>query len=259
MRFFLCNLMNEEDDSLTINSLSAFSPGDSAACHYKPLTDQDPTKLDAEALAALRPHAHRSMAQAADGNLYVKTHSYLGSSFGVPTITPDVTRNAIYIVRNPLDVCVSLASYIGQSEDVAIQWMGRETAGEPSTQSILEFWHSWSVNVGSWTTGAQREIKVVRYEDMLWNTRQTFIDVVSFLGLAVSDQRIDRAIRLSSFSNMREQEMRDGFDASPHASTFFRAGYAGSWRDRLEDGYVARLVHDHGEQMKRFDYLPIKS
>ena len=43
--------------------------------------------------------------------VFVKTHNALVEESGVPTITMAHTAGAIYVVRNPLDVCISFADH----------------------------------------------------------------------------------------------------------------------------------------------------
>ena len=58
-------------------------------------------------------------APTAGGVLPVKTHSFLGRVFDVPLINLGVSVGAIYIVRNPLDVAVSLAALPLRSRSTA--------------------------------------------------------------------------------------------------------------------------------------------
>jgi hypothetical protein len=66
---------------------------------------------------------------------------------------------------------------------------------------------------------------------------------------------LEKAIKLSSFKVLREQERRNGFIERPAtATTFFREGKSGQWQSVLTPDQVQRLLADHGEQMKRFGY-----
>lgn len=257
MRSFLHNLINAGDEPLSINSLDEFIVSESAARLYRQFTDTPPVELDPRKLAALRPGVHRALAGNGAQNVYVKTHAFLGRSFDVPTITPEVTAGAIYIVRNPLDICISLASHIGKPLDEAIDFMGKEMAGKASADKVMEFWHSWSTNVFSWAKAPQGGVKVIRYEDLLENSAETFGEAVRFLRLDVSESRIRKAIQFSSFDAMRKQEEQEPFkERPPHNPRFFRKGISGEWRNTLTKKQVDRLVEDHYEPMKLFGYLP---
>jgi len=58
------------------------------------------------------------------------------------------------------------------------------------------------------------------------------------------------------FERLQEKERERGFrERLPKAKVFFREGRAGSWRDKLTDDLVTRVLSDHGEVMRRFHYL----
>ena len=109
----------------------------------------------------------------------------------------------------------------------------------------------------SWTARPNPGLHVVRYEDMLERPQNAFGNIVKFLRLDATRQRIDKAIRHASFKVLRNQEERDGFhERSEHAERFFRSGKAGAWRDALTPRQVAAVVERHSKQMARFGYLP---
>jgi hypothetical protein len=70
---------------------------------------------------------------------------------------------------------------------------------------------------------------------------------------------LKRAIERSSFARLQSQEKEKGFrERPPNADgNFFREGRAGQWKQVLTSAQVERIVRDHGEQMRRFGYLPL--
>ena len=100
-------------------------------------------------------------------------------------------------------------------------------------------------------------LHVVRYEDMLERAAQAFAAIDRFLQLGSPRDRLERAIRRSSFKVLQEQEKRRGFrEKTDVAERFFRAGKAGQWRTALSRAQIDRVVEAHGDQMARFGYLP---
>ncbi len=92
---------------------------------------------------------------------------------------------------------------------------------------------------------------------MLDDTIKTFTKVARFLGVNPPRERIVKAIRYSSFQELRKQEDASGFkERSEHSKKFFRVGKQGQWRKQLSEDQVRRMVDTHREQMKRFKYLP---
>ncbi len=179
---------------------------------------------------------------------------------GHPTINLGVTSGAIYVVRNPLDVASSSADFMGTGLDQAITLMATdylEMPHDPERNNVSIFSGSWSQHVASWTGRTNERLHVVRYEDMVDKPSATFASVARFLGLKTSRQRLLRAIRNSSFRTLQSQESAGGFkERSEHQKKFFRRGKAGGWKDELSESQVQRICEAHGEQMKRFGYLP---
>jgi hypothetical protein len=258
MRAFLHNLATKSEKTVSINQLDELSPSAASAILYRPFTAKTAAQLRYEDLAVLRPKAHRAMAERVSGQIFVKTHSFLGESFGVPTITPDVTAGAVYIVRNPLDICLSFSNHTGLSIDETIDLMGQENAAsDGKAEQVIEPVRSWSLNVKSWTQSPQSQLCVVRYEDMLDKRIATFTKVAQFLGLDVAASAVRQALRFSSFEELRKQEEAGGFkEQGHHAKPFFNRGQKGQYEEVLSDHQIKALVDAHREQMGRFGYIP---
>jgi len=81
--------------------------------------------------------------------------------------------------------------------------------------------------------------------------------VAKFLGINAPRDRLDKAIKQSSFKVLKNQEKAKGFIERPaKAEAFFRKGEAGQWRHDLSPEQVKQIVTDHREQMDRFGYVP---
>ena len=258
LRAFLHNLLRNARTPFDINRMSELTAGDSQAHWYGRLDPRPPVALDAEDFARLRPRVHALIAESAPDTVMVKTHNALVEADGVPMITQSLTAGAIYVVRNPLDVVVSYAHHLGQPTDDVITLM--ETSGfqSPATADQVPEHHSdWSTHVESWTTRSHPQLHIVRYEDMSRRPGPTFRAIAAFLGLKPPRERLERAMRHSSFRSLRAQEDRIGFvERTPSQDRFFRTGKVGSWREVLDDAHVRRVVKRHRAQMEHFGYLP---
>jgi hypothetical protein len=259
VRAFIENYLRNPAQPVDINTLHRASQAEASAFRYLPYArGRDITTLSEEDVCAMRPMVHSDMAREAQGTVFVKTHNFLGSYRGHPLHTPAVTSGAIYIVRNPLDVAVSLANYFALSLDEAIRYMAEEMTGTPmEAENVSQIITSWSNHVQSWTGGDDPKILVLRYEDLLTRPLKAFGRVVSFIGLPRDRARLDKALRFSSFREMQRQERKRGFvERHEDARAFFRKGSLNQWREALSEDQLRRLVEDHREQMLRFRYLP---
>ncbi len=259
MRIFLLNLLRDRDEPLDINKMAALSPMDSARVWYEPFALAPIDQLPETEIAKLIPGGHKRITELRPDPILVKTHNFFGSWHGVPLHTAAVSAGAIYIVRNPLDVAISVRGHFGMTDlDQAIRFIANENMGARMTHERLpEFYRSWSGHVRSWTGKASPTIHVVKYEDLVDEPEVHFTRIVKLLGIPASAAQIERAIRFSSFDRLQKQEAEQGFIERPEKSErFFSGGKSGAWRDVLTPDQVARIVADHREQMARFNYIP---
>jgi hypothetical protein len=258
VRAFLHNLLRDPAQSYDINRLSDLTAGDSQIAWYRSLDPSLGAECPDERARVLRPLVHRAIAATSPDTVFAKTHNALLEEEGVPLVALEVTAGAVYIVRNPLDVAISFSHHNGASIDDVIAFMGRKGARSVGNAvNVYEIYGSWSEHVASWTATPNPRLHVMRYEDMLANPARSFAALVGFLGIAAPRPHIAKALRLSSFTVLREQERRHGFREKPDvADRFFREGTAGQWRRRLTPAQIAAIVAEHRDEMARFSYVP---
>jgi hypothetical protein len=198
------------------------------------------------------------IARGAGRPVYVKTHNANAMDHGMPLINMGVTAGGVYLVRNPLDVAISLAHFANVSIDRAIDDMATPGFGVRNTRNYVRVvWGSWSEHVGSWTARPNPTFLVVRYEDLVAKPKETFGQVARHLMMTPSQEQLSRALALTRFDRLRESEAVSGFNEKPHdTANFFREGRAGQWRERLTADQVARVVKAHHPLMRKFGYLP---
>ena len=259
MRAFVHNLFRDPGEPLDINRMhGGLSQGESFKMWYAMLDRRPVDEWTPEDVARLRPRVHETIARGFSGSGFCKIHGALMTSRGHPTVNMAVSSGAIYIVRNPLDVTLSYADFMGLGIDRAIDQMATENMESGfDDKNVPTLLGSWSQHVASWTAAGNRRVHVARYEDMLAGPSKTFGAVARFLKLKPSRARLERAIRNSSFAVLAGQERKRGFgEKSRHQKRFFRSGKAGEWKTGLTAAQTARVVEAHREQMARFGYLP---
>jgi len=262
LRAFIYNLVERPPRPAPLASLIDYFESEAEGRWYLPLLggralgDCTPGEIIAlkqaaqQAIAASRPR----------GSIFTKTHNRFGSFEGHPLHNIGVMAAALYVVRNPLDVVLSLADHYGIGIDAAIEFMANEATGTPSDpDTVTSLLGSWSTHVASWTAQPHPAIRVLRYEDMLDKPLKAFTQAAKLLGMADDRQAIRRAIEFSSFRELKRQELQDGFiERSPTSRAFFRKGRKNQWIEALSDEQAAAIVARHYEQMDRFGYVPPK-
>lgn len=261
MRTFLHNLMRNPDEAYDINKINALSTGDSVINWYQRVLHRPHEEWTVQEIADARWDVQRLITQTFQDNVFVKTHNAMLEYLGKPLIHMEWTAAAIYIVRNPLDVCISLADHYGVDIDQAIAAMENpKNATVGSDKVVYEVHTTWSSHADSWTRNPHPGLLVVRYEDMLHQPMAAFGSVCQFLQLKPPRARLEHAIGLSSFDSLRQQEREKGFQERSERSiskSFFRVGKSGQWREKLSQAQVDRVIEAHKEQMQRFRYWPV--
>jgi len=258
IRIFLHNLLRPEEAPHHINRLETLSVGNVGARWFHGLLERPLEDSTHEEVARMRVAAQARVAASVDGLVFVKTHSVFGVDFGYPNVNKEATAGAIYVVRNPLDVAVSLAHYLSIDLDEAITRMNtRGYRNQNEARLAYEPWGSWSENVQSWTRTAHQALFVMRYEDMLAKTEETFAKLRDYLLVEPIPGVLRSAIEHSDFARLREQEAEHGFGRLPPGKRFFREGRVGAWREHLTADQIHRIVECHREQMERFGYAPV--
>ncbi len=170
-RMFLSNLaavMTDDAETPDLKSIARFSHSANYQAYFEEILGFRPTAKHANEIAATRAKVQQKIADAHEGLVFLKTHNALAIDRGHPVFNFQVTSGAVYIVRNPLDVAISLAHHAGDGLDEAIEVMATENVETLSTtRSSMK-----SGVRGAGTSGAGRVSRIqrstsMRYEDML--------------------------------------------------------------------------------------------
>ena len=245
------NYITLADRPYDVNALTDFSAVECAAAWFGP----DAAQLTPEATQTRRPAVHERLTRLHDDLVFVKTHNANLAVHGVPLCTPSVTAGAIYVVRDPRDIALSYAAFLGIGVDEVIGFMANPgAANRADGAQVFELLASWSLHAQSWV-GARNRL-LVRYEDLITDPAAHFGRIVRFLGGAAEPARLDRAIRFSDFTVLAAQEREHGYRAgsSKGGGAFFRVGKIGQWREALTTAQTQQIEQGHGETMRRFGY-----
>ncbi|HEX7770640.1 MAG TPA: sulfotransferase domain-containing protein [Dokdonella sp.] len=258
VRAFLANLVANRVDPVPLAELPLHAEDEANPELFSALAGRPSAELELGEIATLRPQVHAAIAQRAHGTRFVKTHNMSGSFDGHPLHNWQVSAGAIYMVRNPLDVAVSMTHHFGIGLDEAIDRLGDENVATGNDALFVsQVLGSWSLHVKGWADMANERVLVLRYEDLLEKPAKAFAKVAKLVGLGQDRTRIERAIRHAGFQSLSSMEKKHGFiEASGQGVRFFRKGRVNEWREALTREQVQRVVEAHREQMKRFGYVP---
>jgi hypothetical protein len=262
-RAFLSALLND-NEQVDINGLKMNAIFASREI-FDAFTDLDSASLYDEEVKEKIPWVYQQLSDESLAPRYIKVHdAYTFNSAQQPIIPTDATICAIYFIRNPLDLAASFANHISASLDHAIGIMNNPNGclcaqknNLNTNKQFRQLMLSWSMHVKSWTNHSAFPVMVVRYEDMLNDTFNTFAAMTDFIGLKATPEKIRVCIEQVGFEKLQEKESESGFrEKLPKTKQFFRSGKAGNWKHELTREQALSIVQHHYEMMKQFSYDP---
>ncbi len=213
-------------------------------------------------LVQLRPQVCWHFARQSPEPVYLKAHDRFDApELGFAGAPGDIRQTAIYIVRDPRDVCVSFAHHIGLPIDETLTRMLNDrlylSGGEmPQVEQFPQWLGRWDGHVQSWVDQDEVRLELLRYEDMLADPTSCLRRILQTIGLEADPMSVQRAVAQCEFSQLAKSEQRTGFVERPaQAAKFFRSGTAGGWRQALTPEQSDRIALEFGAVMRRFGYL----
>jgi len=261
-RAFLTALLGDGD--LNINEMKTDGIFSSRGI-FENCTDVDSTYLYDSEVKNLLPEVFEHQAGLYQKDrLFVKIHdAYTENRNEMPIVPDSPTLCALYFIRNPLDVAGSFANHNNSTIDEAIQLMNspkgslaHQSKNRNVNNQFKQLMLSWSGHVESWTATLPFPVMVIRYEDMLADTKNTFMKAAEFMGIGVTMEQITLAIEETKFEKLQQQEAKGGFtEKNKKSKSFFRKGVAGGWENELTAEQVKEIIEHHKEVMGCYNYL----
>ena len=188
-----------------------------------------------------------------------KVHDMYKSPYsnGNPVVS-NKCLGAIYIVRNPLDIVISLKHFFNFDIEESIDFILNENSQLNSHHyQANQFLGSWGNHVLSWTEQKDIPLLVIKYEDLLNSPNKYFFQISKFLELSESQKLVDKAIKESSFKKLQklEEEEEGGFIEKPKScKKFFRSGRIGEGVKLLDEKQIKRITDSFKYQLDLLRY-----
>lgn len=260
-RMFLANYMKNGLNPATLEEIESSSIA-SNAIDFEEIIALNPFELTADEVDLYRPDVYRALSEEAPKNgetIYKKAHNaYTLNKNNEPLFPKEVSKCAIYFVRNPLDVCVSYSNHsVNEIQNTIALLLNEEAslAGEKSGQ-LRQIMMSWKSHVQSWSNQIMIPVHFIRYEDMIQMPIETFGSIVKFLELGFEKERLEKAILNSDFKILQQMEQGSGFrERLQNCKQFFWKGKIGNYRDYLSEEQINRIVDYNYDTMRQFGYI----
>lgn len=264
-RVFITNLLSDSDAPANINDLAETSISSSRKV-FDDYTGLSSSDLSFEEIDKLRPEVYRMQSEESSELLFKKVHDkFYFVAENQPLFPPEISKGVIYLIRNPLDVIVSFAYHSAKPVNKMISALNNPEyafcdKNDKLQNQLRQILGSWSGHVQSWTEQKLIPVHVIRYEDMINNTFESFSKAIRFLSIEKTDQQIRDAIQKSDFRILSGQEKISGFkEKMIQSKSFFRKGKIGDWRNHLGKEIQDKIIENHKDTMIKFGYLTSES
>jgi hypothetical protein len=255
VQLFLETYLNQTP--LYINNPYQYSQIDSQTRHYQAIANQAINTLQDSTLYLLRPAALINLLINADTDLVLKTHhANIGIDEGIPIIPSSLTKQALYLVRDPRDTVISLSQQLELDLDETITLLCDQNAHTTRGNTYHEghFISDWSTHVHSWTHTTTYPIAIVRYEDLLTDPETHFTTVLEALGRPAEPTPLKFAIEQTALPHLQAQEHDHGYWQTAKGR-FFDNGTIGHWKTILSPDQTHRIETAHKDVMQKLGYL----
>ena len=194
---------------------------------------------------------------------YLKTHNAMCTVNNNKFTDINNTIGAIHIVRDPRDVLVSYSSYKSENIDKTLEILLSNDSYEYAKfkdkfykRSLMG---SWSSHYNSWKNYKSKETLLVKYEDMVNKPNSTFLKVLNYLKkitkVEINHNKLSHAIYETSFENLKNLEIKEGFKVNPSKKPFFRKGKVGDWKNKLNKDQTQKVEKAFKAEMIELGYL----
>lgn len=258
-RMFLANYLKDSQSPLPLADIEKTTISSNPE-EFEYESAINPFELTLDEIDNLRPANYRSVADNSPETLiYKKAHdAYTINSKGEPIFPADASYGALYFVRNPLDVAISYANHNASDVTSVINTMLQEDAclGGKVGRQLRQILLTWDNHYYSWHNQNLIPVHSVRYEDMIVAPMETFSAIVRWLGLPYDEDRIERALKNSSFETLQQMEQRDGFrEKLQNCKQFFWKGKIGNYREHLSKEQIDILTKRFDKLMRELGYI----
>ena len=194
---------------------------------------------------------------------FVKTHNAMCKFGSYSFTTPRNTKGAIYLVRDPRDVLVSLSHHMGMDYEQTYEHFSSSYNYEFPSSGNKRFkkalMGSWSDHYKSWKSYKSCKILIIKYEDMLLEEFNTFSKIISYLknidSVEYHEEKIINAIKRTQFKELQKMEKTDGFSEKGRGELFFRKGKTGLWKEELPLNLIKKIEKTFYSEMVELGYL----
>ena len=174
----------------------------------------------------------------------------------------------IYVVRDPRNVVSSFANHNSKTIGDTTKLLMNELATGNEKDNVEVYMGSWAFNFNSWKIyKASNKYFLVKYEDLLNDTKKIFIEVLKFISsvsgsaLKIDDKKLEKVIETTDFNYLKNMENKYGFneakinDNTGKNVNFFNLGPNNKWQLLLNNEIRKKIEINFKNEMKELGYI----
>ena len=147
---------------------------------------------------------------------FFKTHSALCAFDKNLFTNKNNTQAVIYVVRDPRNVITSISNHFSLDLEESYKFItNRNKIISGNDFSMSTVLGSWSDHYTSWSKIKFSPILVVKYENLISDTKNTLIKILNFLSklndVEINEKKIFNTVNSCSFENLSKMEKKEGF------------------------------------------------
>ena len=203
---------------------------------------------------------------------FFKTHNILGAINNNNFTNKENSIGGIYLVRDPRNIITSLQNHFELNKDEALKFMLSEKKYlydyyQTNDFSDFQFISSWEKNYKSWTKQDIFPIKVIKYEELMNNTFETFKEIIIFIEKITKIEKVfieskaKNSIQSTSFNKMKKIEQSKGFNESVLSKNhskkipFFHLGPKNNWKKIFNEDFIKNVTLKFKPLLKELNYI----
>ena len=194
--------------------------------------------------------------------IFLKTHSAHCNINGNVFTNKNNTLAFIYIVRDPRNVILSLANHFGisqkESSNIIINKMRILYPMIKNTVLPATFIGDWENHYLSWKKFNEVNNIIIRYEDLINNTEDTFKKIIIFLSkfteIEYYEKKLNDSVNSTQFNKLQKYEKKYGFIMG-QMNKFFYLGQENNWQNLLNPEIEKKIRTAFDSEMRQLNYI----
>ena len=193
---------------------------------------------------------------------FLKTHSSLCNINGNRFTNSDNTLAFVHIVRDPRNIVLSMANHFGITQEESYKIISDKMYiiypkknNQPIPSTLVS---SWNNHYLSWKNSDSINKIVIKYEDLIKNTKDTFEKIINFLSkqakIKYDEKKIVNSIHVTQFDNLKKNEDKYGFNMG-QKNKFFYLGKKNDWKNLLDPGIGDKINLQFKSEMNELGYI----